>query len=215
MTSTQDCLLNAAEALFAEKGYAATSLRSIAARADVNLAATHYHFGSKEGLLAAIVERRVAPINQARLAALDVLEAEGNFTVESILQAFLQPLIHSEEIEYLPTIIGRIDSEPHAVMKPLLEKQFGEMARRFLNAISVALPDIPQQELKWRFHFLVGAMLKTLTHPTPLGLGTTEDSYEIKFQRLIQFAIPGFSAPVPATLKTKGALKTKGSGETK
>ena len=97
MTSTQDCLLNAAEALFAEKGYAATSLRSIAARADVNLAATHYHFGSKEGLLAATVERRVAPINKARLAALDVLEAEGNFTVESILQAFLQPLIHSEE----------------------------------------------------------------------------------------------------------------------
>ena len=54
-TSTRDRILDAAEELFVEMGYAATSLRAIAQLADVNLAATNYHFGSKEGLLAAIV----------------------------------------------------------------------------------------------------------------------------------------------------------------
>ncbi|MBT5685956.1 MAG: TetR/AcrR family transcriptional regulator, partial [Gammaproteobacteria bacterium] len=49
-TNTQTKILDAAEYLFVEQGYAATSLRAIASAAGVNLAATHYYFGSKKGL---------------------------------------------------------------------------------------------------------------------------------------------------------------------
>ncbi|MFT4676410.1 MAG: AcrR family transcriptional regulator [Patiriisocius sp.] len=199
MTSTQDCLLDAAEALFVEKGYAATSLRSIATRAKVNLAATHYHFGSKEGLLAAIVHRRVTPINKARLKALDTLEKTGSVNVATILEAFLMPLTTSEEIEHLPGLIGRIHSEPPSVIKPLLEKEFGEVAERFVGALGKALPGLPQEELFWRFHFLIGGMLQTLTLKIPLGLGSSEDTYQEKFQRLIQFANAGFLAPAQSS----------------
>lgn len=199
MTSTQDSLLDAAEALFVEKGYAATSLRSIAARAKVNLAATHYHFGSKEGLVAALVHRRVTPINQARLKALDTLEQANKLDVVSILEAFLMPITSSEEIEYLPGLIGRIYSEPPSIMQPLIEREFGEVAARFVGALRKVLPELDEEELFWRFHFLVGAMLKTLTLSTPLGLESSKDSYHKKFQRLIQFTNAGFLAPAQSS----------------
>ena len=63
-SETSSRILDAAEALFIELGFAATSLRSIASRADVNLASAHYHFGSKEGLLGACLHRRIGPINE-------------------------------------------------------------------------------------------------------------------------------------------------------
>ena len=61
---TQTRILDAAEALFIENGYSATSLRAVASRAGANLAAAHYHFGSKEGLLRACVHRRLQPVQQ-------------------------------------------------------------------------------------------------------------------------------------------------------
>lgn len=199
MPTTQDCLLDAAEALFIEKGYAATSLRSIAVRADANLAATHYHFGSKQGLFAAVFHRRVTPINEARLVALDALEVDSaNLNVRSVLEAFLLPLIKSDEAEHLPSLIGRIFSEPQSVIRPMLEKEFGIVASRFVTALSRLLPDLSITELRWRFHFLIGSMVQTLSLSMPLGSEFAEDHPRDKFERLINFAISGFLAPEPS-----------------
>ena len=55
---TRERLLNAAEQLFAEQGISGTALRALTKAAKVTLAAVHYHFGNKEGLLDAVVERR-------------------------------------------------------------------------------------------------------------------------------------------------------------
>lgn len=195
MSSTQDCLLDAAETLFIEHGFAATSLRSIASRADANIAAAHYHFGSKQGLLEALVRRRLTPINQARLAALDALQAQDQPPeLCEVLEAFLRPVIESAEIKNLPALIGRIHCEPPSVTKPILEKEFGTVAMRFQAALSELLPGITQEELRWRFHFLVGAMLQTLVMPEPL---CTEESLplEAKIEELIHFSIAGFTAP--------------------
>ncbi|MFT4800160.1 MAG: AcrR family transcriptional regulator [Candidatus Azotimanducaceae bacterium] len=198
MTTTQDCLLDAAEALFVEKGYAATSLRSIAVRADANLAATHYHFGSKQGLFAAVFHRRVTPINEARLAALDALEVDSaKLDIRSVLEAFLQPLVKADAAEHLPALISRIYSEPQSVIRPMLEKEFGVVAGRFVAALSRLLPDLSITELRWRFHFLVGSMVQTLSLTMPLGSELAEDRPQDKFERLISFAVAGFLAPEP------------------
>src|SRR6185312_12842639 len=95
--STKEKILNAAEKLIAEQGYAATSLRSIIAEAGVNLAAVHYHFHSKEALLEAVILRRAVPANQERLALLDRFEKEagGNpIPLERVIEAFVAPTLH-------------------------------------------------------------------------------------------------------------------------
>ena len=66
-TDTKQRILDVAEQMFADQGFAGTSLRSIIAAANVNLAAVHYHFKSKEALLEAVVLRRLGPLNQQRL----------------------------------------------------------------------------------------------------------------------------------------------------
>ena len=94
---TKERILNTAERLFGEHGFAGTSLRAIAKNAGVNLAAIHYHFGSKEALLLAALGRYAAPVNQRRLQLIqEVEEATGNEppSVEKILEIFVAPYFY-------------------------------------------------------------------------------------------------------------------------
>ncbi len=93
---TRDRILSTAEALFMERGYAGTSMRMVTARARVNLAAVNYHFGSKEALIREVFERRLAPLNSARIGYLDRLEAKARGRPLS--------LIHISEPTRLATI---------------------------------------------------------------------------------------------------------------
>src|SRR5258705_11177243 len=88
---TKHRILDSAERLFAEYGFAGVSLRAIIADAKVNLAAIHYHYHSKEALFDAVILRRLEPINRERLELLDALERTGKPTLEQILEAFFAP----------------------------------------------------------------------------------------------------------------------------
>ena len=61
---TAERILDAAEALFSEKGFAETSLRNITTKANVILAAVNYHFGSKKSLIQAVFARYLAPFSE-------------------------------------------------------------------------------------------------------------------------------------------------------
>src|SRR5689334_6672408 len=93
-TDTKASILDTAERLFAERGYASTSLRTITSAAGVNLAAIHYHFRSKEALLEAVVSRRADAVNSRRLEILDQLRKDAGgrpLPLEQIFEAFLGP----------------------------------------------------------------------------------------------------------------------------
>ncbi|MEJ1959164.1 MAG: TetR/AcrR family transcriptional regulator [Nitrosomonadales bacterium] len=74
---TRERILDAAERLFMEQGYEATSTRGVTSKAGVNLAAVNYHFGSKEALMQAVLQRRLEGINRERLRLLDEAEAKA------------------------------------------------------------------------------------------------------------------------------------------
>src|SRR3954469_883038 len=95
LKTTRTRILDVAEELFSEQGFDRVSIRDITRKARVNLAAINYHFGSKEELIAAIFEREVVPVNEARLAALDAVErsAKKSPKLEEILEAFIRPTI--------------------------------------------------------------------------------------------------------------------------
>lgn len=185
-------VLDAAEAIFIDVGFAATSHRAVASRAGVNLAAAHYHFGSKEGLLGAVVHRRVAPISALRDVALDRLLAEPTPpSVEQVVEAFLSPLSDSEVGPELPSLIARLYGEPESIAKPLLEREFGDTAKRFVHALGLALPDVAEEEVAWRFHFVIGAMIHVLAFDRPPRVGASARERDEGLDRLVPFVAAG------------------------
>ena len=157
---TRDKILGAAESLFVERGFSATSLRAIADRAGVNLAATNYHFGSKKGLLAEAFHRHLGPINEQRMANLDRLETGGQApTARAIMEAFFKPFVQGDIYTTAPAVIGWIYSEPEAVTRPVLEQEFSAVSVRFQNVLAEVLPQVEKAELQWRFHFMIGSLI--------------------------------------------------------
>jgi AcrR family transcriptional regulator len=55
--ATKELILEAARESLREQGYSGTSIRAVAERAGVQLSLVHYHFGSKQGVLVAVLER--------------------------------------------------------------------------------------------------------------------------------------------------------------
>lgn len=191
---TRERILDAAEALFIEYGFAATSLRAIATLAEVNLAATNYHFGSKMGLLAAVFHRSIAPINEMRLDQLNSLEGSGRkLTMREILEALFLPLARSLPRKNLLPVIGRIYSEPESITKPLMENEFAEVSARFQSALSKVVPGISQSELRWRFHLMVGSMIHLMKFQSPLGLDPSPAQLKTGIEQLIEYSIAGLS----------------------
>jgi AcrR family transcriptional regulator len=205
--STKERLLDAAERLFGERGFEATSLRSVTAEAGANLAAVHYHFGSKEKLLHEAFARRVAPINEGRLRLLEKIEAEspsGALPLEPILEAFLRPVLQlgrgsRGDGSDLRQLAARVHSEPREIVRPLIAELFGDVARRFIQALTRALPDLPVEEVVLRFQFGIGVMLvvingnlMNLADPDMAPLGTDDESL---VEAMIAFVVAGLREP--------------------
>src|SRR6476660_2306183 len=89
--STKDRILGAAEELFAAQGFASTSLRQVTSRADVNIAAVNYHFGSKDNLVNEVFRRRMDEMSAERLNALQQARAASPGELEPVLAAFVEP----------------------------------------------------------------------------------------------------------------------------
>jgi AcrR family transcriptional regulator len=205
---TKTRIMDVAERLFAERGYAATSLRDITGEAEANLAAVNSHFQSKEGLLSAIVERHVAPINRERLEALDALESrvdKGSPDVEALVRAFLTPALARWRHRgtggvHFKRLAGRLHAETDEHLRGLFLGQFEEVARRFGRALRRALKHLDEKEIQLRTHFLVGAMAHTLLWSEkmpglPFGRRRAIPPDEA-LESLIRFAVAGLSAPL-------------------
>ena len=206
---TKERILDAAERLFGDQGFLGTSLRSVTAEAGVNVAAVHYHCGSKEALLSAVIGRRIAPMNQRRLKLLDQLETnpEGKApSVEAILETLLLPALElpadmDRAGSSVRRIVGRLYSEPVEIVQPLIAEQFGALIERYLAALERALPELPRSELIWRFQFTIGVMTHVLAGnhelaPMSVPRIPREDSKMI-VKRMTEFLAPGFRAATP------------------
>ncbi len=201
--TTSERVLRAAEALFAERGFDTVSLRDITGAAEVNVAAVNYHFGSKDKLVDAVVERHVTPINQERLRLLDEYEAETGeeaVAVRSILEAFLAPvlrhIVSGEMSEHLfGKFMGRLIGERGYSLPQTVRPLFGVMARRFSGALRKAVPELSEEGALWRMHFSFGVMSNTLTHGDTLqqisGGRAGDPPIEFLFEQIIEFCAAG------------------------
>lgn len=91
-SGTRDHLLTVAERLLLESGYDQVSVRAVCAAAGANPAAVHYHFGSKVGMVSALLEARLGPLWQA---ALHDHDGDGGkaMTVTEAVDIVIDPLV--------------------------------------------------------------------------------------------------------------------------
>lgn len=200
-------LLDAAEARFAADGFHAPSLRTITRDAGVNLAAVSYHFGSKDGLIEAVLLRRMVPMNAARMTALEAAEAAADGTppaLDAVLRALLQPCIDAcrqPDSERLMDLMTRLHTEPDYAIR-VIRSHFPDMVARFLQALTAAVPGLDPKTAFWRLHFVIGGLLHALGASRGVGrefreqLGVEHDYDELERQ-LLAFAQAGFAANLP------------------
>jgi AcrR family transcriptional regulator len=171
--ATKQTILDVAETLFAENGIAATSLRSILLAAGANVAAAHYHFGSKEALVEEVVRRRAIGLVKARdtqlRAALGI--ADPRKRLRAILRAFFEPAFlgggESHEIAYrFAQVRSHLAIESNEFSKKIFAKYFNANGRRFVQALMKACPQVGRNEVNWRFHLMLGAVNYSILNPS-------------------------------------------------
>ena len=211
---TRTRILDAAEELFMQHGFEATSMRLLTGKAGVNLAAVNYHFGSKDALIEAVFRRRVDPMNAARVAELERLESDAGaraLTPDAIIRAFIGPSLRLIEDaksggRNFIRLLGRSYSEPAKPIRALIGQLYGGTMERYKAALERALPHMPREELVWRMHFMFGTLAYTLaaTDTVQLIAGSKpEDRYDARLleNRLTAFLASGLSAPLKSSIK--------------
>ncbi|MEO0459040.1 MAG: TetR/AcrR family transcriptional regulator [Cyanobacteria bacterium P01_A01_bin.114] len=195
---TQTQILDAAERLFAEQGFGATSLRSIIRAADVNLAAIHYHFGSKENLVVATIRRMAKPIIESELEMLSTAAEQASLSVESILRAFFEPglkvIYQTQGAQGLiqARLMGRCRTEP--TIEPIAAKEFAVISQTFIEALQQVLPEKSEIEIKWKFDLMIAMIIRVLCaadQPDAILQGKSPEEIETAIQQLIKFAAAG------------------------
>lgn len=183
-------------------------MRMIAAQARANIAAAHYHFGSKEALIEAVFRRGLARLNEMRLAELGRLEREasgGPLKPRQVLEAFFgTALVLAADREQggyeFMRLLGRTMSDPNQFIRTFLAAEYEQVVDRFKAALFAALPDVPREEIIWRLHFMLGAMSYALAGTDALRLAAGlagEDEPRAIAPRLMSFLLGGLRAPLP------------------
>jgi len=209
---TRRALLDTAERLFAEHGFAATSLRRITSAAGANLAAVHYHFGSKQELFSALFHRRVEPINRARLARLGELEsaaAPDRPALRDLVDALIRPVL---DLRGEPggadfaRLVARLFTEPNEHLAAV-HGEFEQVRARFLPALAARLPHLSRERLATRMQFTIGSMAAVLSRAHRLDelscSGGPLLPSELLVDELVTFAAAGLAADASPTSPPK------------
>jgi AcrR family transcriptional regulator len=201
--TSKEEILDAAEELFAVRGFDGTSMREIALEAGVAQALLHYHFKTKEGLFEAMFTRRSSAINRIRLARLDAMLSRGDMTLEDMVDALLRPTVEaghdaSRGGRAFASLILSTSTMNRDWGRDLIQASYDQVARRFIAALQLALPGLSVADATWGYLFIIGA---GLTQMSPTGRAdrlsdgqTSDQDVDTILSRAIVFSAAGLRA---------------------
>ena len=206
-SDTVDRILDAAEELFAERGFSETSLRMITSKAKVNLAAVNYHFGSKNALIHAVFARFLTPYCVTLEHAFDELERQNPTRgpeLEVLLgaltrSAIVMPHRNAHGISIFMRLLGLAYTQSQGHLRRFLEHEYSQTFGRFMRLLKEATPELTAVERYWRIQFMLGATAFTMSSSEALSeilenkLGVHTRVEEI-VSRLVPFLAAGMEA---------------------
>jgi AcrR family transcriptional regulator len=198
-TETKEQILTVAERLFAENGFVGTTLRNVVSEAGVNLAAVHYHFGSKEELFRAVVARFARPVVERELEVLAELKSDSALpSVEALLSAVIHPsleiLSEGEDSRLVrANFMGRCRTEPEPIQS-IAHAEFAVATEAYLDMFQRVLPEQSRSQLSWKFDLVISALVRVLMEagkPYALLKSNRPEDIEVATQQLVAFLSPG------------------------
>lgn len=160
---TIDKILSVAEMHFATQGFFASSLRQITREAEVNVAAIHYHFGSKEALFVAVLNRRIVPFVTEFIDEMDRVSKTKDLQAEDVVGGFvavIRQLIAEDEAGavLVSRLVSRLMLDEYRIFRDELAKQYEDVAQKVVALIWRALPHLNRETLRWRIHIGLTAL---------------------------------------------------------
>lgn len=193
--STREKLLDCAELLFAEHGIEGVSLRAINTSAGLSPAALHYHFGTKQALIEALLERRMPVLMEGRQKLLDELSASPAPSTRQVLGAVMQPLVDfisaqpNSGLRYL-RLLHRLHSDGDLDHAFVIARWPGAVDR-LAPLLQRANPDLPRATVEFRLSLVINVLLQSLA-----GRAPREGDLETYASALLDFLTHGFDAPI-------------------
>jgi len=205
--TTKNKILDAAEQLFADKGFNGTSLREITGAASVNLAAVNYHFGSKKELIKAVMSRYMNELSPALESALLLLcQAERKPNLHEVFSAFVEPLLSLSNFRENGTsnflqLLGRGYTDSQGFLRWFLTTQYPNVFSHFTQAVHKAYPELTTEEMFWRLHFTMGTIVFTMSSSEALiDIAQNDFDKQLTIEAVINKVIPYVAAGVAAPI---------------
>ncbi|MDG1752940.1 MAG: TetR family transcriptional regulator [Thalassotalea sp.] len=206
--STKNKILDAAESLFADKGFNGTSLREITSLAEVNLAAVNYHFGSKKELIKAVMSRYMNELSPNLQASLLVIcQQENKPTLNEVFSAFIDPLLSLNVFRENGTsnflqLLGRGYTDSQGFLRWFLTTQYPEVITNFVTAVQRAYPELSAEDIFWRLHFTMGTVIFTMSSSDALmDIAKSDFEQQVDIADVIRKVIPFVASGVGAPLR--------------
>jgi AcrR family transcriptional regulator len=198
-------IIRAAEALFAEQGFVETTMRQITSAAGVNLAAVNYHYGSKSGLIEAVAARFLDPLcaQLERMLSERQLVCDSRLSVEELIEILMRALLlvkdrNPHALGLFMRLLDLAYAPAQQELRGFLLEQYGQRVRPFVELVRQESAPMEADEFFWRLHFLLGALIFTLSnHATLSGLqGGSGDGLDIErtLHRMVPVLSAGFQA---------------------
>ena len=200
--ATRDKLMDTAEALFAERGVEAVSVRAINTAAGVSVGGMHYHFRNRDDLVTAIIRRRMDDLQAQRRLRYEALLPLKSVALADIVKALIEPLaalaMSSDPAQrcYV-SFLARLYSERSPILENLAQQQFADNGRMLLTLLKRALPKLPDEIISARIYHTSLVLLSVLAEIGLPARGWQRFPLqnEQQLQALIDYVVGGFNAP--------------------
>jgi len=193
-TNLSNEILDVAEVMFAEQGFAGTTLRQVADKLGVNPAMIAYYFQNKENLFRSVFTRRGHAISAARMERLAALSGRS-YDVKDLVKAFIEPaaaLYGDVQGRAFLKLHARLHMEPEDLSFELRRTVHNESTHAYAGAFGQLL-GLPEREVYQRMSLLIGAYLYAFSGTSRLAelTGSDADSMKGMLQTTIAFGTAG------------------------
>ena len=189
-SKTRQALIDAAGELAAEQGIGAVTLRAIARRAGENVGSIHYHFGSKDNLLEAVINAVVARWLERPLAEIvkhaDLSTTAGQArTIRRIVERDAQLLFDRSAPTWHSGVVYQVLQYANPLQERLRECLLGPELEQMVRLFQTLRPEIDEQEAQLHYFLMLAPLLFHVDYKNALLRKQQRDDYSDAYIELL------------------------------